>query len=114
MLSSRLARSVKFPGSFDISSKLTCEFKLPRATTAFSRSPITHSPILSSFVRYQSSGGEEKVKGQVIGIDLGMLSVLRLASLPFTYNMIRHNQFCSRCFRRQNAQDNRKRRRYAR
>ncbi|KAK0511494.1 hypothetical protein JMJ35_006067 [Cladonia borealis] len=53
MLSSRLARS------------------LPRTASSFSRSSYTRSPLASSFARYQSTGGEEKVKGQVIGIDLG-------------------------------------------
>ncbi|KAI9704827.1 MAG: 70-kilodalton heat shock protein [Candelina mexicana] len=39
--------------------------------SAFSRSSAARSPLCSSFVRYNSNGGEEKVKGQVIGIDLG-------------------------------------------
>ncbi|KAI9794924.1 MAG: 70-kilodalton heat shock protein [Candelina submexicana] len=39
--------------------------------SAFSRSSAVRSPLYSSFVRYNSNGGEEKVKGQVIGIDLG-------------------------------------------
>lgn len=41
--------------------------ELPRTTSKFSRSPVARSPLASSFVRYQSGGGEEKVKGQVIG-----------------------------------------------
>ncbi|MCJ1453340.1 70-kilodalton heat shock protein [Mycoblastus sanguinarius] len=49
MLSSRLARL------------------LPRTASR----TLTRSPLASSFVRYQSGGGEEKIKGQVIGIDLG-------------------------------------------
>lgn len=55
MLSSRLSRS------------------LPRVTPSLTRSaqPL-RSSLSSSFVRYNSNGeGEEKVKGQVIGIDLG-------------------------------------------
>ncbi|KAI9795073.1 MAG: 70-kilodalton heat shock protein [Peltula sp. TS41687] len=56
MLSSRLLRS------------------LPRATPALSRSSNAFRPSYSgasSFIRHQSTGGEEKIKGQVIGIDLG-------------------------------------------
>ena len=45
------------------------------------------SSIPSSFTRYQSTGGEEKVKGQVIGIDLGecqlLWSSIPAASLTF-------------------------------
>ncbi|KAH0556572.1 hypothetical protein GP486_005570 [Trichoglossum hirsutum] len=46
---------------------------LPRANPVFSRSSNAfRSPLVSSFRRYNSTGaGEEKVKGQVIGIDLG-------------------------------------------
>ncbi len=47
--------------------------QLPRATSAFSRFHAIRSPLGSSFARYNSTGGEEKVKGQVIGIDLGKL-----------------------------------------
>ncbi|KAI9729735.1 MAG: Stress-70 protein, mitochondrial [Cirrosporium novae-zelandiae] len=47
---------------------------LPRAPkapfSAFRQSPI-RSPIASRFVRWNSSEGDGKVKGQVIGIDLG-------------------------------------------
>lgn len=50
-------------------------FKLPRTTSHFSHLPATRSPLASSFIRYQSNGGEEKVKGQVIGIDLGALEL---------------------------------------
>lgn len=42
--------------------------QLPRA--AFARTPASRLP--ASFRRWNSTeGGEEKVKGQVIGIDLG-------------------------------------------
>lgn len=51
--------------------------KLPRATSTFSRLPAIRSPLAPSFVRFQSNGGEEKVKGQVIGIDLGALDLQR-------------------------------------
>ncbi|KAB8648454.1 hypothetical protein FH972_026112 [Carpinus fangiana] len=44
---------------------------LPRASNAFRQTPITRSPLGSSFVRGYAEGGEEKVKGAVIGIDLG-------------------------------------------
>ncbi|OBT76448.1 hsp70-like protein [Pseudogymnoascus sp. 05NY08] len=45
---------------------------LPRATTSFTRT-ANRAPLLSKFARYESTaaGSEEKVKGQVIGIDLG-------------------------------------------
>ncbi|OBT55311.1 hsp70-like protein [Pseudogymnoascus sp. 24MN13] len=45
---------------------------LPRATTSFTRT-ANRAPLLSKFARYESTaaGAEEKVKGQVIGIDLG-------------------------------------------
>ncbi|KAF2091861.1 heat shock protein 70 [Saccharata proteae CBS 121410] len=54
MLASRLSRSV-----------------LPRASAFQRASPLIKSPLGSSFVRRYAEGGEEKVKGQVIGIDLG-------------------------------------------
>jgi len=41
-----------------------------RATPSF-RSSAFRSPIASSFRRSYADSGEEKVKGQVIGIDLG-------------------------------------------
>jgi hypothetical protein len=44
-----------------------CQQLLPRATSAF-RTSAYKSPITSQFVRKYS---DEKVKGQVIGIDLG-------------------------------------------
>ncbi|KZF25447.1 heat shock protein 70 [Xylona heveae TC161] len=53
MLSSRLSRA------------------LPRATPALRRASALRSPFGASFTRFNSTGGEEKVKGQVIGIDLG-------------------------------------------
>ena len=45
---------------------------LPRATPSLRNSVIHRSPLGSSFIRGYADGGEEKVKGQVIGIDLGM------------------------------------------
>ncbi|KAL2356618.1 mitochondrial heat shock protein-like protein [Cryomyces antarcticus] len=53
MLSARLSRSY-----------------LPRAASSF-RAPVVRSPLASSFRRHYADGGDEKVKGQVIGIDLG-------------------------------------------
>ena len=52
-------------------SKLTFELKLSRTTPSFSRSPLSRPSLAFPSIRYQSNGGEEKVKGQVIGIDLG-------------------------------------------
>jgi hypothetical protein len=47
-------------------------FQLPRAATSVTRTTaVRRTPLGSSFVRFNSNGGEEKVKGQVIGIDLG-------------------------------------------
>jgi molecular chaperone DnaK len=43
---------------------------LPRATSAAWRAPAFKAPI-GRFVRGYADGGEEKVKGSVIGIDLG-------------------------------------------
>lgn len=46
--------------------------QLPRATTSAARSAtLRRTPLGSSFVRSYADGGEEKVKGAVIGIDLG-------------------------------------------
>ncbi|TKA78017.1 Heat shock 70 kDa protein [Cryomyces minteri] len=53
MLSARLSRSY-----------------LPRAASSF-RAPVVRSPLASSFRRHYADGGDDKVKGQVIGIDLG-------------------------------------------
>lgn len=53
-----------------LSSRLSRTF-LPRATSAVRRAPAIRSPFGSSFVRGYADGGEEKVKGPVIGIDLG-------------------------------------------
>ncbi|KAF1808409.1 heat shock protein 70 [Eremomyces bilateralis CBS 781.70] len=53
MLPSRMSRSI-----------------LPRAS-ALSRSSTLRSPVATSFSRFYSNGGDEKVKGPVIGIDLG-------------------------------------------
>jgi hypothetical protein len=48
--------------------RLTQSLQLPRS--AFARTPASRLP--STFRRWNSTeGGEEKVKGQVIGIDLG-------------------------------------------
>ncbi|KAI9774533.1 MAG: 70-kilodalton heat shock protein [Geoglossum simile] len=46
---------------------------LPRANSILPRSSnVSRSPLANSFARFNSTGaGEEKVKGQVIGIDLG-------------------------------------------
>ncbi|KAL1631724.1 Hsp70 ATPase ssc1 [Neofusicoccum ribis] len=53
-----------------LSSRLSRTF-LPRASALSRASPLTKTPLGSSFVRRYAEGGEEKVKGQVIGIDLG-------------------------------------------
>jgi len=44
--------------------------QLPRATAA-SRSAFLRKPLTPAFARFESTGGDEKVKGAVIGIDLG-------------------------------------------
>jgi molecular chaperone DnaK len=44
---------------------------LPRAASAVRRAPAIKSPFASSFARGYADGAEEKVKGAVIGIDLG-------------------------------------------
>jgi len=46
---------------------------MPRAASTFSRTSASafRRPLASQFVRGYADGGEEKVKGQVIGIDLG-------------------------------------------
>ncbi|OJD31676.1 hsp70-like protein [Diplodia corticola] len=53
-----------------LSSRLSRTF-LPRATAFARASPISRSPLGSSFVRRYADEAQEKVKGQVIGIDLG-------------------------------------------
>ncbi|KAL0261711.1 Hsp70 ATPase ssc1 [Diplodia seriata] len=53
-----------------LSSRLSRTF-LPRATAFTRASPISRSPLGSSFVRRYADEAQEKVKGQVIGIDLG-------------------------------------------
>lgn len=64
----------------------------------------------SSFVRHQSNGGEEKVKGQVIGIDLGMWSKShnRLSARRIVNDMYRHNQLSSSDNGRKDTENNRK------
>lgn len=44
---------------------------LPRSLSSVPRAPLCRAPIASQFRRNYSDGGEEKVKGAVIGIDLG-------------------------------------------
>lgn len=70
----QIFQSCKFTSSVWGESFFTdsCLFQLPRATTSFTRT-ANRAPLLSKFARYESTaaGGEEKVKGQVIGIDLG-------------------------------------------
>ncbi|KAG6988986.1 protein PNS1 [Physcia stellaris] len=51
-----------------LSSRLTRPLQ---SASILSRSTTLRRPVASAFRRYQSNGGEEKVKGQVIGIDLG-------------------------------------------
>ncbi|KAF2145226.1 uncharacterized protein K452DRAFT_221539 [Aplosporella prunicola CBS 121167] len=53
-----------------LSSRLSRAF-VPRASAFNRASPLIKSPLGSSFVRRYAEGGDEKVKGQVIGIDLG-------------------------------------------
>ncbi|KAF2805753.1 mitochondrial heat shock protein-like protein [Mytilinidion resinicola] len=53
-----------------LSSRISRSF-LPRATSAARWTPAVRKPFGSAFVRGYADGGEEKVKGSVIGIDLG-------------------------------------------
>ncbi|KAF4303003.1 Heat shock protein Hsp70 [Botryosphaeria dothidea] len=53
-----------------LSSRLSRTF-LPRASALSRASPLTKTPLGSSFVRRYADESTEKVKGQVIGIDLG-------------------------------------------
>ncbi|KAF2261570.1 mitochondrial heat shock protein-like protein [Lojkania enalia] len=53
-----------------LSSRISRTF-LPRATSAVRRAPAIRSPFGSSFVRGYAESSDEKVKGAVIGIDLG-------------------------------------------
>ena len=69
MLSSKLPRSVSI-ALYRLEVLCSSEIQLPRATSSFLR-PSVRLPTASSFARFQSNGGEEKVKGAVIGIDLG-------------------------------------------
>ena len=72
MLSSRVARLVRSLRERSASlASLPLDLQLPRTTSSFSRYPVARSPLASSFVRCESSNSEGKVKGQVIGIDLG-------------------------------------------
>lgn len=66
----RTFRVLAHLGRMSIHLILIAQF-LPRASNAFRQTPITRSPLGSSFVRGYAEGGEEKVKGAVIGIDLG-------------------------------------------
>jgi hypothetical protein len=54
--------------------------KLPR-TASIARTPAFRAPT-TSFRRWNSTEGEEKVKGQVIGIDLGMYLAIHHAINP--------------------------------
>jgi hypothetical protein len=70
MLSSRLSRTVSCLVACSPITVLTSLQFLPRATSAAWRAPAFKAPI-GKFVRGYADGGEEKVKGSVIGIDLG-------------------------------------------
>ena len=70
MLSSRLSRTVSHATINFRTCKqcLTSSQFLPRAASAARRTPAFRAP---AFARGYAEGGEEKVKGSVIGIDLG-------------------------------------------
>ena len=74
MLSSKLTRSVSI-ALCRLEVLCSSDIQLPRATLPFLR-PSIRLPAVSSFARFQSNGGEEKVKGAVIGIDLGRIERL--------------------------------------
>ena len=95
--------------------------QLPR-TSPISGLYKLRQPTSNLFSRYASShapGGEEKVKGQVIGIDLGECHLLTLCSLTLSRKVketltgatTRHNKLGSGCDGGKAAKDNRKRRR---
>lgn len=73
MFATRLSRAVSKALAWDASQFVLANFcmQLPRATSAASRSAILRKPLTPAFARFESTGGEEKVKGAVIGIDLG-------------------------------------------
>jgi hypothetical protein len=76
MLSSKLSRAVSnlYRGASNFLANISLQ--LPRATASAARSATFHrTPLGSSFVRSYADGGEEKVKGAVIGIDLGKESI---------------------------------------
>jgi molecular chaperone DnaK len=53
---------------------LLTPIQLPRATTSATRSSnLLRTPLGSSFVRRYADDADKKVRGPVIGIDLGML-----------------------------------------
>lgn len=68
MLSSRLSRTVSHLVACPPITVLTSSQFLPRATSAAWRAPAFRAPV-GQFVRGYAE--EEKVKGSVIGIDLG-------------------------------------------
>lgn len=75
MLPSRISRSVSprhplLHRSRELRSSSHATQILPRAS-ALSRSSTFKAPIATSFSRFYSNGGDEKIKGPVIGIDLG-------------------------------------------
>lgn len=72
MLSSRLSRSVRIAHHRHIEIYSHVYQFLPRASSAFRHAPSSIKPAFPSrFVRGYAEGGDEKVKGAVIGIDLG-------------------------------------------
>ena len=74
MIASRLSRAVSIPQKL-IALENNPSEQIPRAP--ISRFAVTRSPTSSILARYASTGeagATEKVKGQVIGIDLGKLN----------------------------------------
>lgn len=83
--------------------------QLPRATSSATRSAnLLRTPLGSSFVRKYSDDAEKKVRGPVIGIDLGKFCPLphdenfdrMLTSIPR-----RNHQFCCSYYGRSRRKD---------
>jgi hypothetical protein len=84
--------------------------QLPRATSSATRSAnLLRTPLGSSFIRKYSDDADKKVRGPVIGIDLGMLYPFPLDENfdgMLTSFFHRNHQFCSSYHGRYGCEDN--------